>query len=148
MSSWSNVILLSDYLEAPDEAGIYEIGFWVRPSSFVPRYLGRARGRLDGNENKRGTTIRSRLSAHYNGRGSKPIRRAVAGQIAQYALYDPDILTETGRQKIMLVHDELHCRYMRAAEPALREASILQRCGITRLDQYVWNRRLEGVTPR
>ena len=43
MPNWSHVMLLKDYADAPNEPGIYEIGFWVEPEFFVPRYIGRAR---------------------------------------------------------------------------------------------------------
>ena len=54
--SWSNPIRLASWADAPDEAGIYEIGFF-RGSVFTPLYIGRAKGNT--------TTIRSRLMSHY-----------------------------------------------------------------------------------
>lgn len=63
---WSDPIPLSEYSSAPAERGVYEIGFGI--ADFTPKYLGRALGRS--------TSIRSRLSSHYNSRGSKHITSA------------------------------------------------------------------------
>ena len=148
MPNWSHVMLLKDYADAPNEPGIYEIGFWVEPEFFVPRYIGRARGRLD-KQQLPGTSIRSRLSAHARGRGNKPIERALASfkNIEDHCLYDPDVLTESGRQIMMAVNKLLHCRHMKTSMAESREASLLHRCGINEFDQYVWNRRREGRPP-
>lgn len=62
---WSNPIPLSDYDDAPREQGVYEIGFGN--ASFDAKYLGRAMGGS--------STIRSRLSAHYNLKGNKHINQ-------------------------------------------------------------------------
>jgi len=134
----------------PALPGIYEVGYWVAPSYFVPRYLGRARGRLDGDPEKKGTTIRSRLLKHARGSGSKNIARALAGDHEGHWLDDPDDLEEAGRQK-MLIHADLWCRWMVARScdeyseaAAKREAGTLQSYGIGKGNQYVWNKRLES----
>lgn len=132
---------------APTEPGIYEVGYWVDPSYFVPRYVGRARGRLDGDENKVGTTIQARLIKHASGKGNLNIARALDGDLEEYWLHDPDDLSERGRQ-VMKVHESLWCRWIEAksgdtVDSATRwEASFLQGYGYGEGTQYVWNRRL------
>ena len=58
---WSNPIRLKDYVDAPDEPGVYEIGFF-RSETFNPMYLGMSE-----------VSIRDRLSAHYNGEGNEEV---------------------------------------------------------------------------
>ncbi|MEL7471282.1 MAG: hypothetical protein AAFN27_22705 [Pseudomonadota bacterium] len=134
---------------APDSPGIYEVGYWVEPNYFVPRYLGRARGRLDGDPQKVGTSIRSRLLSHAKGKGNKNIARALSGDHEEYWLDDPDTLSQAGRHK-MTVDDVLWCRWMvarlsddKAGTAADREASLLEQYGVGKTDQYVWNEREE-----
>ncbi|MEO0389246.1 MAG: hypothetical protein AAF281_17295, partial [Pseudomonadota bacterium] len=97
-------------IEAPTEPGIYEVGFWVDPHYFVPRYVGRARGRMDGDTAKQGTTIRSRLIKHASGRGNLGIQRAIAGDLEEFWLDDPDDLSLPGKHT-MQVHKSLWCRW-------------------------------------
>ena len=87
---WSNPIPLSEYSEAPNEKGIYQIGFGK--DDFSAKYLGRAKGMH--------TSIRTRLSSHYNLRGNKHIN-------------------ERNR-------DGLYARWIRASDPACSEANLLQ----------------------
>ena len=63
---WSRPIPLSDYSDAPNERGVYQIGFGT--AQFEPKYVGRAMGGS--------TTIRTRLSAHYNLSGNNHITAA------------------------------------------------------------------------
>jgi len=132
---------------APDLPGIYEVGFWVDPHFFVPRYVGRARGRLDGDPNRVGTTIRRRLVKHASGRGNANIRRALAGDLEEFWLADPDDLSLHGAQT-MKVHARLWCRWIAARTgdtvdaATAWEASFLSGYGYGRGTQYVWNRRL------
>eukprot|EP00731_Ephydatia_muelleri_P022112 Em0014g703a len=58
---WSNPIRLKDYDDAPDEPGVYEIGFF-RSESFNPMYLGMSE-----------KSICNRLSAHYRGDGNEEV---------------------------------------------------------------------------
>lgn len=134
-------------VEAPGLPGIYEVGFWVDPHFFVPRYVGRARGRLDGDPDKIGTTIRTRLIKHASGRGNANIARALKGDLEEFWLNDPDDLSLHGKQT-MKVHSSLWCRWSVARtgdtvdQAAWREAAYLQGYGYGRGTQYVWNRRL------
>ena len=58
---WSDPIRLKDYRNAPDEPGVYEIGFF-RSGTFNPMYLRMSE-----------VSIRDRLSAHYNGEGNEEV---------------------------------------------------------------------------
>ncbi len=75
MARWSDSVRLRDYDAAPDEPGIYEIGF-IRSNVFNPKYIGRARGLQ--------TTIRSRLRAHYKGIGSREVDRYLKGGVRDH----------------------------------------------------------------
>ena len=88
---WSNPIPLKDYSAAPSERGVYQIGFGT--AQFEPKYLGRAMGPS--------TTIRTRLSAHYNLRGNKNI---------------------TAKNK-----DGLMARWMKVSDPHSAEARMLKK---------------------
>ncbi|MEO1678073.1 MAG: hypothetical protein AAFU80_07925 [Pseudomonadota bacterium] len=133
--------------QAPDQPGIYEVGFWVEPHFFVPRYVGRARGRLDRDPQKKGTTIHARLIKHASSKGNKNIARALAGDLEEFWYDDPDDLAIEGKQR-MSVDDSLWCRWIvsrsgNTVKAAARwEASILNDYGYGKGTQYVWNRRL------
>lgn len=145
---FSNVIELDvDEIELHDNdhPGIYEIGFWVEPNYFVPRYLGRARGSQTG---AKPTTIRMRLKKHASGKGNKNVARALEGDLKEFWLEDPDDLSATGKQK-MKVGDTLWCRWMVARDEATawetasaRESNMLGAYGVRVAGtQYVWNIR-------
>jgi hypothetical protein len=60
--AWSDARRLKDYFDAPNRAGVYEIGF-VHGGLFRALYLGMA-----------DDSIRTRLSSHYNGSGNQQVK--------------------------------------------------------------------------
>lgn len=153
MARFCNVVAFSReaLLEnAPDEPGIYEIGYWVEPHFFVPRYLGRARGKLDPDAEGRGTTIRKRLLKHVSDSHNAHINRARAGRHLKHWLHDPDEPRAEGFVKMDIDRRKLWCRWMRvgdvaaaAAIAAERETNLLRAYGIGTAEAalYVWNKK-------
>lgn len=136
---------------APDDPGIYEIGYWVEPTYFVPRYLGRARGKLTEGASGNGTTIRRRLLKHVRNSHNDRINRARKGRHLAHWLHDPDESSTEGLVKMDIDRKLLWCRWMVARHPdqhaaiaSSREASLLASFGIGEATgvMYVWNKRL------
>jgi hypothetical protein len=103
---WSTPIKLSYYTSAPDEKGIYEIGFGDK--EFEANYLGR--------DKRQYTSIRTRLSAHYNLRANKKV-------------------TERNR-------DSLHVRWSKVSDPACTEAILLKQKEYPwneKIENYDWD---------
>ena len=154
MARFSDVVAFSREAideHAPNKPGIYEIGYWVKPNYFVPRYLGRARGKLDPKGETNGTTIRSRLLKHVRNSHNDRINMARTGRHLSHWLHDPDASTDEGFVKMDIDRSMLWCRWMQAHHPnhyaaiaSDREADLLASFGIgSGADSlYVWNKRL------
>lgn len=150
MPRWTSLVRLEReqiLAHAPQLPGIYEIGYWVEPTYFVPRYLGRARGASAADQT--GTTIRMRLLKHGRNSHNQHIRDALAGSHDPEWLIDPDAMAEGARLK-MKIDKSLWCRWMvsRASDEAWgvsakREADLLRRWGVgeAQFALYVWNQR-------
>ena len=113
MARWSDAIALKGchhWKKELNHPGVYEIGF-VRGGEFSPMYVGKA-----------STSIYSRLSKHWNERGSKSIVEYYARRTRDL-LYFHFIVTEN--------YDAM-------------ERNLLARHGIGRDDGlYAWNRKYE-----
>lgn len=117
---WSNAIRLYRYEEAPNEPGIYEIGF-MRSEFFYEKYLGKA------------TSIKDRLSKHYWLKGNNSIAEYLANvRVLQKA-------AQEGRLKGPIPRDNLYVRWSRVQDPEGQEARLLQKW------DYEWNERIENV---
>lgn len=118
---WSYAVRLYRYDEAPDEPGVYEIGF-MRGDWFYPKYIGKAE-----------SSIRERLSRHYMLKGNASVRDYLN------EIYFTKKFAEGGRLRrgTPLKRDNLYARWSRVQNPREKEVILMRRF------DYEWNERNE-----
>lgn len=119
---WTRPILLQNYPQAPDDrGGVYEIGFW-RGNNYDAKYLGKA-----------DSSIRDRLSSHYNLTGNRHITEYLVEMRFLSKLKDE------GKLKDGVVSSKRHlwARWSRVGNPKDQEIQFMKRW------EYEWNRRTE-----
>lgn len=148
--NWQPLRPLKDYLEAPDQCGIYEIGFRRNvyiadqktafglhaagyPSNFMPMYVG-----------KHERSIQKRLGEHFigiNARGRRRTGGKASKSIKQYYL---ELLPELERMRarippeLQFPLDGLYFTCIPVSDPKRFEAAVR-----LRHFDYPWNRRDE-----
>ena len=120
MASWTSELPLGLYSAAPDEPGVYEIGF-LRSDVFTPKYLGMSTA-----------SVYDRLYSHYSGRGNKHIMEYYydVKRVWMYAYRERDNLY-------------FHYQRLQTGAAARREYNLLIRLGIGPDGYYEWNRKME-----